>query len=275
MDSRRLSCYVLLILLAAVFLLPIWSMFVTSVTPEGLIFSQGSGLWPSHPSWVNFQAAFSQYPYGNWYSNSLISSIFFTIGQLFSCSFAAFALAHFPFRGRGIVMLFILATMMLPFQAVMIPLFLLFNQLHWINTLMPLIVPAFFGDISGAVGIFLLRQAFMQVPYEFAEAAYVEGARPFQVYRHVMMPMIKPYLVVFAVLSFLTCWNDFIRPLVFITAAPRTTVTGGLSFFQTQFNVEWGLVMASTLLAVVPPLIIYIFGQRYLTEVNLGSGLKG
>jgi multiple sugar transport system permease protein len=211
-----------------------------------LIFSQGTALWPEHATMANYSNLFQQFPFLSWYRNSIIVAILFTAGQLFSCSLTAFALVYFKLRGRNLILLFALGTMMLPFQVLMVPLFLIMKTLGWLNTLYPLFVPAFFGDVTGAVEIFLLRQAFMQIPKDFAEAAYMDGANPIQIFYQIYIPLTKPFFTVLSLLSFMTSWNDLTRPLVFINERSLMTVTGGLSFFQTEFHIQWGAVMAGT-----------------------------
>ena len=271
--ASKIVLLAVLIVLSLLFLLPIWSVLVTSLTPEGEIFMQGMVFWPNHPTISNFRGLFERYPYLKWYRNSIIVSTFFVIGQMISCSMTAFGLAHFNFRGRGLILIVVLATLMLPFHVLMIPMFLLMKNLGWINTLLPLFVPAFFGDITGAVGIFLLRQAFMGIPRDFAEAAYIDGANPLDVFVRVFLPLIRSYLAVLLLLSFMISWNDLVRPLVYISDVDVITVTGGLAFFQTEWRIEWGPVMAGTMMAIMPAMIGYIFLQRYFVKVALTLSL--
>ncbi len=272
---RRAGEYALLGIIALIFLLPVWSMVVTALTSEGTLFSQGATLWPAHPTLVNFRHLLGRLPFLRWYLNSTVVAVLFTLGQLFSCTFAAFALGYFRFRGSQAVLILILATMMLPFQVLMVPLFLLMKALGWLNTLVPLWAPAFFGDITGAFGVFLLRQAFLQIPRELAEAASLDGASPWRVFTRIYAPLARPFVIVLAVFSFMTAWNDFVRPIVYITSTSRMTVTGGLSYFQTQFSVNWGGLMAGTLLAMLPTMVLYLVAQRHFTSMTLTTGLKG
>jgi multiple sugar transport system permease protein len=269
---------VLLLVLSVVgvaFLLPIWTMLVTALTPEGLIFVEGARLWPGRISWENFRQLQAQFPFLRWYGNSLTVASLFTVGQLISCSMTAFALSYFRFRGREALMVLVLATLMLPFQVLMVPLFWILKALHLTNTLAALWLPAFFGDITGAFGIFLLRQAFLQIPTELTEAAVVDGAGPPTMFLRIYLPLAMPFLAVVAVFSFMTSWNDFARPIVYITDIRRITVTGGLSFFQTQFHVSWGPLMAGTLLAMAPTVALYLLAQRHFIRMSVASGLKG
>lgn len=274
-SAGQISASIILCIMAVVFLFPIWSIIVTSFTPSGRIFMQGTAFFPTHPSLENFRNLFKNYPFALWYRNALVVSVLFTIGQLLSCSMTAFALAYFRFRAQGAILIFVLATMMLPFQVLMVPLFLLMKSFGWLNTLLPLFLPAFFGDITGAVGIFMLRQAFRQIPRDFAEAAYMDGANPAQIFRVVYIPLVVPFFAVLGVLSFMSSWNDFVRPLVYINKRDIMTMSGGLAFFQTEYHIQWGDITSGTLMAMLPVLVIYLILQRYFVEVALSTGIKG
>ena len=274
--SKRLKAvkYIAFILASAVFLIPVWTVIVISLTTEAEVYVPGSALWPKQVTFENFERLFVTYPFGSWFGNSLIVTILFTIGQLLSCTFTAFALAHFKFRGRGLLFAFVLATMMLPFQVQMVPMFLIMKQLRLTDTLFSLFVPAFFGDVTGAVAIFLLRQAFFALPVSYSEAAYIDGATPLDIYSRIYIPLIKPFIAVVLLLAFMTSWNDFSRPLVYISKIGNMTVTGGLSFFRTEWQIDWSLTMTGTLMAILPCIILYIFLQRYFKQMVLTSGIK-
>ncbi len=266
---------ILLSIIGLAIIAPVWTMLVTALTPEGLVFIEKARLWPAQISTENFDALSASFPFLKWYWNSLSTATLFTIGQLFSCSITAFALSFFRFRGRDVLLVIVLATMMLPFQVLMVPLFWLMKTLHLTNNLASLWLPAFFGDVTGAFGIFLLRQAFLQIPRDLAEAAVMDGANPVTIFTRIYMPLVTPFLAVLTVFSFMTSWNDFVRPIVYITDIQNMTVTGGLSYFQTQFHVSWGPLMAGALAAMAPTLILYILAQRYFIRMAVATGLKG
>jgi multiple sugar transport system permease protein len=272
---RKLLLTVLLSVVGLAVIVPVWTMVVTALTPEGLVFTQNARLWPSQVSLENFDELTKDFPFLRWYWNSFSTASLFTLGQLFSCSITAFALAFFRFRGREVLLVVVLATMMLPFQVLMVPLFWLMKSLHLTNNLASLWLPAFFGDVTGAFGIFLLRQAFLQIPRDLAEAAVIDGANPATIFLRIYLPLVTPFLAVLTVFSFMTSWNDFVRPIVYITDISNMTVTGGLSFFQTQFHVSWGPLMAGALTAMAPTLILYVVAQRYFIRMAVATGLKG
>lgn len=265
----------ILILAAAAFALPLVSALSLSFTPSRDLFLGGIHLLPPDPTLSNFSQALHQEPIFRWYANSITVSVLFTVGQIASCSLTAFGLVWIRTRLSGILFAIVLVTMMLPFQSIMIPLFEVMKTLHLLNQDASLWVPAFFGDITGAFNVFLMRQAFLQVPKELGDAAKIDGCGAFGVFWHTYLPNTVPYLAVVTVFSFLNSWNDFIRPIVYITSVSRMTVTGGLSFFQSQWNVEWGPLMAGTVLAILPTLVLYLFTQKYMVEIASSSGIKG
>ena len=272
---RNIIVYVLLILGAILFLMPIWTVLVISFTSQGQVYTSGSALWPKILSLENYIRIFDAYPFLSWFKNSIIVTSLYTLGQFISCTFTAYAITHFKFKGRGLILGFILATMMLPFQVQMVPLFLVMSKIGLVNSILSLIVPAFFGDVTGAVCIFLLRQAFLQVPASLSEAAYVDGANPLQIFYKVYLPLTKPYLAVMTLLAFMTSWNDFSRPLVYISDINKMTVTGGLSFFRTEWQIDWSLTMTGTLMAILPCICLYVFLQKYFEKMVISSGVKG
>ena len=272
---NKVILYILLTIGAVLFLMPIWTVLVISFTSEGKVYTSGSALWPRQPTLENYQRIFEAYPFVDWFRNSAIVTSLYTLGQFISCTFTAYALTHFKYKGRELILGFLLANMMLPFQVQMVPLFLVMTKLKLVNTIWSLVVPAFFGDVTGAVCIFLLRQAFLQVPASLSDAAYVDGANPFQVFTKVYLPLTKPYLAVMVLLSFMTSWNDFSRPLVYISDINRMTVTGGLSFFRTEWQIDWSLTMTGTLMAILPCVFLYVFLQKYFEKMVISSGVKG
>ena len=267
--------YTALIIGSFVFLLPIYTVVVIALTSESQVYTSGSAIWPVSVTFENFTRIFQTYPYDDWLKNSVIVTTMFTIGQMFSVTFTAFALTHFKYKARGFMLGFILATMMLPFQVQMVPLFLVMRNLGLTNSIASLFVPAFFGDVTGAVGIFLLRQCFIQLPDSFSEAAYIDGANPFTVYSHIYLPLSKPFLAVVFLFSFMSSWNDFSRPLVYINKINNMTITGGLSFFRTEWQIDWSLTMTGTLMAILPCMILYVFLQKYFQSMVINSGIKG
>ena len=219
-------------------------------------------------------------PFALFYGNSLKLAILVTIGQLVSCSMAAFAFAVLDFRFKRPLFALILATLIIPFQVVLVPNFILYRMLphplsasgNWIGTQEPLWVGAWLG---GAFGIFLLRQFFLTIPRELADAARVDGANPWQIYRHIYVPLAKPALATLAIFTFMWSWNDLIDPLIYLRDLPTYTVTVGLAFFKGQFVGKWPEMMAGALVSLAPMIILFILAQRHFVRGITLTGIKG
>uniref|UniRef100_A0A540VEX7 Carbohydrate ABC transporter permease n=2 Tax=Litorilinea aerophila TaxID=1204385 RepID=A0A540VEX7_9CHLR len=205
--------------------------------------------------------------------NSLIVAIFSIIGTLVSCAPAAYGFARIRWPGRDLVFILVLATMMLPFQVTMIPLYIFFTtRLGWSNTFLPLIVPTFFGN---AFDIFLLRQFFRTIPEELADAARVDGASEFRIFWNIMLPLSVPVLATITVFTFLWAWNDFQGPLIYLTDPRRFTMALGLQDFQQQHAVAWNQLMAAATIFTVPIVVLFFFAQRTFIQGVKLTGLKG
>jgi multiple sugar transport system permease protein len=267
--------HLLLTGLGLLFLLPFLAAVSTAFKRPSDVLLLPPRLMPHPVDIANFRQVLTSFPFAAWFRNSLIVSVLFTVGQLFSCSFMGFALSWLRFRGQTLLLLVILGTMMIPFQVIMVPTFLLMKWLGWLDTLYPLWVPAFFGGLTGAFGVFLMRQAFLGLPRELIDSGMIDGCQPLQLYWYVCLPPLRAYLAVLGVLSFMTSWNDFLKPILFITSINRMTVTGGMSFFQAEWHVDWGSLTAGALVSVVPTVLLYLMAQRYFVDAAVTSGLKG
>ena len=205
--------------------------------------------------------------------NSLIVAIFSIIGTLISCTPAAYGFARIRWKGRDTVFVLVLATMMLPFQVTMIPLYILFTgTFSWGNTFLPLVVPTFFGN---AFDIFLLRRFFLTIPEELADAARIDGASEYRIFWSIMLPLSKPVLAAITVFTFLWAWNDFTGPLLYLTDPRRFTMALGLQDFQGQHAVSWNLLMAASAVFTIPIVILFFFAQRTFIQGVKLTGLKG
>lgn len=194
------------------------------------------------------------------------------IGRVLSCSLVAFAFARIRFPGRDFLFMLLLSTMMIPHQVTLIPTFALFQKLGWVGTYMPLIVPAFFGD---AFFIFLMRQYIMTLPRDLDEAARIDGASTWDIFARIIMPLCIPPMVLITVLTFLWKWNDFLNPLIYISNYDDYTIQLGLNMLKGRFNIQWGMIMAGSLLAMSPCVIIYFLTQKYLIGGIANVGIKG
>jgi multiple sugar transport system permease protein len=218
--------------------------------------------------------------FGNFFLNSVKLATLNTIGQIIACSLAAYAFAVIPFRGRGVLFGVLLATLIIPFQVVLVPNFILWRNLphpmsesgNFIGTQEPLWVGAFLG---GAFGIFLLRQFFLAIPVELADAARIDGANPWQIFRRVYLPLARPAIATLAIFEFMWSWNDLINPLIYLRHIDQYTTTVGLAFFEGQFVGKWPEMMAGAMVSLLPMIILFVLAQKYFVRGIALTGLKG
>lgn len=264
--------YILLIAIGLTMLVPFLWMISTSLKnlAEAQIYPPR---WiPDPPLWSNYVEIMIQVPFATFIVNSFKVSILGSLGQIVTCSTAAYALARLRFWGRNAIFVTLLATLMIPYQVVMIPQFLIFKSLGWVNTHLALIVPFWLG---GAFGTFLLRQFFLSLPAELGDAAKVDGCNPFQIYWRIYMPLTKPALATLAVFTFMGRWNDLLGPLIYLNRPESMTVTAGLSYFQGQYYADMPLLMAGSIVSLIPTLALFAVAQRYFVQGMVLSGLKG
>jgi len=272
-NTKTALVYAVLIGLSCVFLIPFFWMLSTSLTEAGKVIMRNRPWIPNPMVWANYKQALTVLPFHLFLKNTLTITLSCIVGQTLSASLVAFGFSRMRFPGRDVLFIMVLSTMMLPAQVTMIPTFILFTKLRWIDTLKPLIVPAFFGD---AFTIFLLRQFFLTIPDELSDAARVDGASEFQIMTRVIVPLAKPAIAAVALFSFLYNWNDFFGPLLYIGNNSKLwTLSLGLSEFRTMHHVEWNLTMAASLLFMLPVIILFFLAQRVFVEGVTLTGVKG
>lgn len=244
---------------------------------DGDIISPGTKLARVNPQWQNYVKAWAPEALDETFNRYLLNTIIITVlgitGVLLSSTLVAYAFARFRFPGRDILFLIMVSTMMIPVQVTMIPTFILFKYLGWIDTFAPLIVPTFFG--GGAFNIFLMRQFFMTIPYELDDAAKIDGCNYFQIFSIILLPLVKPALATVAIFGFVYNWNDFLNPLIYLNSTSNYTLALGLQTFTTMYGTDYNLMMAASTIVLLPILIVFFFGQRYFIEGVATSGLKG
>lgn len=264
-------------------MIPFFWMLTTSLKTRAEVFSSSPLSFPSGLHWENYSRMWFALPnvtFGTFFQNSIVIASLATIGQVVTCSMAAYAFAVFDFRFKRVLFALILATLIIPFQIVLVPNFILYRYLpwplsesgNWIGTNLPLWVWAFFG---GAFGTFLLRQFFLTIPSELADAARVDGANPWQVFLRVYVPLAKPALATLAIFQFMWSWNDLLDPLIYLRDLPTYTTTVGLAFFQGQFVGKWPEMMAGALVSLLPMIVLFLIAQKYFVRGITLSGLKG
>jgi len=227
---------------------------------------------PSTWHWSNYWDSWNSFSFNVFLKNSVTVTVLSNIGQVLSSSLVAYGFARFEFRGRNVLFVLVLSSMMIPWDVTMIPLYMEFNFLGWINTLKPLIVPAWFG---GAFYIFLMRQFIMTIPRELEEAARIDGANAFGIYARIIMPLMVPALILVSVFHMMDSWNDYLGPLIFLNDSSQYTLTLGLAQFSGRFEVDMQGIMAVTALICLPPLVVFFFAQRYIVEGIASTGIKG
>jgi multiple sugar transport system permease protein len=277
---RTVVIYALLIAGGLVMMAPFLWMVVTSLKTRAEVFGSSPLTLPSGIHLDNYARMWDALPFAAFYLNSIKLAVLSTAGQLISCSMAAFAFAVLEFRFKRVLFGLLLATLIIPFQVVLVPNFILYRLLphpfspsgNWIGTQEPLWVGAFLG---GAFGTFLLRQYYLTIPRELADASRVDGASPWQIYRHVYLPLARPALATLAIFTFMWSWNDLIDPLIYLRDIPSYTVTVGLSFFKGQFVGKWPEMMAGALVSLAPMVILFVVAQRQFVRGITLTGIKG
>lgn len=266
------SAYIILIFLSLVFLVPLYWMLATALKTPAQTFALPPEWVPNPIATENFTEVFEAVPFGRFILNSFFLVGMNVLGQVVSVTLVAYGFARLRFPGRSFFFLLMLATLMIPEQVTLVPRFIMFAKIGWVNTYLPLIVPAFTGS---PFLIFLVRQYMMSIPFDLDEAAYIDGASQFDVFWRIILPLSRPALVLVVVFTFIAVWNDFLQPLIYLNDPKLFTVSLGLSFFQGQRETAWNLLMAAALMAMTPPLLLFFFAQRQLIGGISVEGLKG
>lgn len=280
---RNTVALVLLLIGSVVMLFPFWWMLVTSLShaEEAGASASVSGFrwWPSDPQWRNYPDALARMGSKPWYgfldalSNTVVVTSLSVVGQVLSCSLVGYALARVRFRGRGTMFLVMIATMMLPAQVTMIPLFILFRWFGWVDTILPLVVPTFFGT---AYFIFMFRQFFAQIPEALLEAARIDGCGHLRVWWQIMLPLCKPVMAITAIFTFIGVWNDFLGPLIYLQSEDRMTLAVALNSFQNQYGDfrEAHYLMAASIVTMAPCIVLFFVAQRQFVAGLIMGGVK-
>jgi len=264
--------YLLLILTAVSMIFPFYWMVSTSFKTEAKVFAFPPQWIPYPPVFDSYQHLFFDLPFLTYLFNSVKVSALWTLGVVLSSSLAAYAFARVRFRGREALFVITLAALMIPAQVTMIPLYIVMTRIGWVDTQLPLTVPAYFGS---AFGIFLMRQYFMTIPQELNDAAKIDGCSHFGVYWRIMMPLSKAVLATLALLSFMGSWNDLLGPVIYLYSDNLFTLPLALTRFHGMYYTEWANTMAGATISLTPILIVFLFTQQYFVRGVVLSGLKG
>jgi putative chitobiose transport system permease protein len=269
---KTVALYALLGAIALVMLLPlIWLVSTAFKAPTENIFEFPPRFWPQSPTLQNFVTVWQTNPFGRYLFNSTLVAGLTVVLNLLFCSLAAYPLARLRFRGREALFLLIVATILIPFQIVMIPLYVLAVKLGLRNTYLGLILPA----IASAFGIFLLRQAFQGVPKELEEAARIDGCSELGIWWNVMLPAVRPALITLAIFVFIGAWSDFLWPLILLDQPDYYTLPLGVAKLAGAFSLDWRLIAAGSVISIAPILLVFGLLQRYIVPTDTSSGVKG
>jgi ABC-type glycerol-3-phosphate transport system permease component len=244
----------------------------TSLKNPGDIFLFPPTWIPNPIRWQNYVQAMTTADFGRYFLNTTFITLVDIVAKVTSCSLVAFSFARLRWWGRDVLFIVMISTLMLPQQVTLIPQYIIYRQLGWIDTFMPLIVPNLFG---GPFFTFLLRQFFLSIPTDLDDAARIDGCSSWGVYWRIILPLSRPALMMVAIYVFNITWNDFFGPLIYLHNRNNYTISLGLQAFQTQSGPEWHLIMAASLVAMLPVLILFFFGQRYFIQGVVFSGVKG
>lgn len=267
---KRFIIYAVLILGAVTMIVPFLWMISSSLKLDKDIFDFPIKWIPREPRWKNYQEAWSRAPFGIFYWNTIKIAVSVTVLQLLTCSLSAYSFAKLKFPGRDKIFLGYLATLMVPFQVIMIPQFLIIKKLGLHDTHTALILLAAFSPF----GVFLLRQFFISIPDELLEAARIDGLNEFGIYSKIVLPLSKPAIASLAIFTFVDRWNDFLGPLIYLDSVKKKTIQLGIRLFQTQYGNEFSLIMAGAVCAVIPIIIVYVCAQKFFIEGIALTGIK-
>lgn len=263
--------YIISILLAVLALIPFLWMISTSLKSRGALMSMPIEWIPAEPTLDAYTEVFSRFPFLRTIGNSLFISVAFTLITLVSASMAAFAFAKLRFRGSGVILSIYIATMMIPTQVTMIPLFVVMNRLGLIDSYASVILPSMFKPFA----VFLLVQQMKTIPNDYLDAARIDGAGLFHIYFRVALPLCIPTLATLAVTTFMESWNDYLWPLLMLTDRNKMTLPIALSTLNGQYNTEYNVLMAGSLISMIPIIIIYIAAQKQFKAGLMAGGIKG
>ncbi|GIV96769.1 MAG: sugar ABC transporter ATP-binding protein [Herpetosiphonaceae bacterium] len=269
--------YVLLTLFALLFFAPFILAFLGTFKTNREITAWPPQILPELWRWENWERAWNvkigaiENIFPRWIFNSLWLALGKTALQLFFSSLAAYSFARLRFRGKELIFSFMIASMAIPGAVTLIPGYVFYSKLGWVNTYLPLIIPT----LTVAGGIFLLTQFFKSIPRELEEAAYIDGASRFRIYWNVILPMSKPALITFAILQFQAAWNDFIGPLLYLRRPQLMTLTVGLNYFKSQYRTDWSAILIGSMINAIPILIIFFLFSKYYTDTGASAAVKG
>jgi multiple sugar transport system permease protein len=272
---RKYLLHGILIVVSLTFFIPIIWMLITSLKDNTQIFTYPPIIIPNPAHWQNYPQALNVSNFGRYFFNTVFLSFWIILGNLVSCSLVAYGFSRLEWKGRDVVFIIVLATLILPDQVTLVPLFIIFKKLNLVGGgykgYLPLILPAWFGR---AYFIFMMRQFFLGIPKEFSDAARIDGCSDLGILWRIMIPLSKPALIAVSLFSLIGVWSDFLNPLVYIREPAYYTISVGLSNFQNRYMTQWNQLMAASAMMVVPVLIIFLIAQKQFVQGISLTGLK-
>lgn len=269
---RKFIITLCLIGLSAVFIFPFIWMISTSFKEFSEASSLSVELIPKHVRWANYVEIFQKVPFARYMLNTVFLAAVSVIGQVLTCSLVAYSLTQIEWAGKKILFPIIMATMFLPYQVTLIPVYIIYNKLHMVGSYLPLIIPAF---VAAPVYVFLMRQFFLTLPASIVQAARIDGASHFRIYSTIVVPLSKPVFTAVGIFTLLNTWSDFMGPLIYLNKPELYTISIGLKSYIGEHNTEWNLVMAASAVATIPIILIYFFAQKQFIEGITMTGIKG
>lgn len=263
--------FTLLLFAAVITLFPLFWMLSTALKPSGELFAKVPILFPTDPQWSNFANIFSLAPFERYFLNSGIVATSSVVLTVFINLLAGYTFAKYRFRGRKVLFMMVLSTLMIPMQIIMVPNFIILSKLNWLNSYAGLVIPR----AAEAFGLFLAKQFMDDIPFELIEAARIDGESEFKIFIRIILPNCKPLIAILSIFTFMWRWNDFLWPLIITSDENMYTVQLGLASFVGQFYVEWNSLMAISLLAIIPVLVVFLLFQKLIVQGIATSGIKG
>lgn len=263
--------YVVIIIICILTLLPLIWMLSASLKLDKDVFSIPIQWIPKNPQWKNYITIWTKIPFGLFVMNTTKLTVIITLIQLFTSSFAAYGFAKCEFKGRNVLFLFYIATIAIPWQVYMLPQYTMMNKLGLIDTHTSIILLQSFT----AFGVFLIRQFYLSIPNELLEAARIDGMNEYRIYFRIILPLSRPALSTLTIFSFVGVWNDFMGPMIYFNSESNKTIQLGIRMFISQYSADYGLIMAASVVSLIPVFVIFIAFQRFFVEGVASSGLKG
>lgn len=268
----KIIVYVILILIAIVMIIPFLWMLSASIKSDREVFQMNPFVWiPENPKWSNYTDIWTKIPFGKFVMNTVFLTIVVTFLQLLTSSFAAYSFAKLEFRHKNALFLAYIATIAMPWQVYMVPQFLMMRKMGLNDKLLAIICLQAFS----AFGVFMMKQFYEGIPGDLCEAARIDGMSEYRIYLKIMLPLSKPALSTLTIFTFVTTWNDYLGPLIYLRSEEKKTIQLGLKMFISQYSSDYGLIMAGSVLSLIPVLVMFLCLQKYFVEGVASTGLKG